>query len=424
MSRAVLKARWVLPVSSPPIENGRVAVENGRIATVETATGPRSAATDLGDVTLLPGFVNPHTHLELSLCRGRMPFTGSFVGWIERLTSLYQHEDAGTGRALRRSIRGGLRQSLAAGVTTVADIGSGRRAVEEWHGTALNVVGLLEVLGIGPKRMSEHDRSVARVTSLCQQADAMGQGPPATEACGSLRRLGISPHAPYSTGPLVYREAIEFATRTHRPICTHLGETRDELRFLSDGTGPFREFLERLGLWDGSFSPPGCSPVEYARQLGLLACGSMLAHVNYATDSDLDILARGKSTVVYCPRSHRFFGHEPHRYRDMLDRDINVCVGTDSLASNDSLSVLDELRFLRLQDQQISGQCLLAMGTIAGARALGLDAETGSLEVGKRADLVAVPLTDTKARDPLADLLSGNAEPSAVYVGGQRLHPG
>ena len=427
MSRSVFHARWVVPVTSAPVESGRVVVEDGRITAVERTRDRYPTAIECGDAMVLPGFVNAHTHLELTVCRSRVPFDGSFVGWIERLTALYPGNDAGTRATLRESIRDGVQQSLAAGVTTVADMGCGERAIDEWYGAALNVVGFVEVLGMGAKCLTDHERSVARAASLCEQADVLRRRAARAEArgssCGSLRRVGVAPHAPYSTDPGVYREAIDFATRTHRPIGTHLAETRDEERFLRDGTGPFRDLLEHFDLWDGSFVPPGCGPVEYAHRLGLLARNPLLVHANYVTDDDLDVIAGSGSAVVYCPRSHRFFGHDPHRYRDMLNRGINVCVGTDSLASNDSLSVLDELRFLRRQGERISGEMLLTMGTIAAARALGLEAEVGSLEAGKRADLVVVPLADPGADDPVENLLSGGTTPSAVYLAGQRLFP-
>ena len=172
-------------------------------------------------------------------------------------------------------------------------------------------------------------------------------------------------------------------------------------------------------MWDGSFSPPRCSAVEYAHRLGLLEAGALLVHVNYASDDDLDLIARHGGHVAFCPRSHHFFGHRPHRFRDMLRRGINVCVGTDSLASSDSLSVLDELRFLREQDQSLPAHELLSMGTLAGANALGLGAVCGSLAPGKSADFVALPLSSPSAGDPLEDILSADTRPIAVYVAGR-----
>lgn len=440
-----LRARWVVPVASPPIENGCVVVEQGRITDVRGSGAGDAGAVDLGDAVLLPGFINAHTHLELTACHRSVPYRGSFVRWIEDLAARrFGMEGPG---AQRQSVRDGVRQSLAAGVTAVGDIGHGEDVVDEWRGAALRGVGFLEVLGMGPRRSEPHQRSLAAAEALCRR----WMVPPAGKmsAAGEIRRgepalpdggldipaggqdvrpaggrglgPGLGPHAPYSTDPAVYRRAVEFASRHGVPITTHLAETREEWQFLADGTGPFRDLLEKLGLWDGSFEPPGCSPVAYAERLGLLDCEPLLAHVNYVTDDDLDVLARRPCSVVYCPRAHRFFDHEPHRYRDMLDRGIHICAGTDSLAGNDTLSVLDELRFIRANDPGLSDEQILAMGTTAPARALRLEAGVGSLVAGHRADLVAIPLDNPGIRNPLEDLVGGTARPSAVFLDGGRV---
>lgn len=409
MTGASYRARWLIPVSSPPIENGRLVAVNGRIACVERASGPMGSDLDLGDVAVLPGFVNAHTHLELTFCRGQVPYRGSFTQWIRDLagrTSQTPAEQAG-------AVEEGLRESLAAGVAAVADIGHGQAVADRWRAAPPALVGFLEVLGMGPRRRQPHDRSLDAAVQTCEEVlrtvqKAPGQPP--------MFAIGLSPHAFYSTDPEIYREAIDFCRRTCRPICTHLAETREEWQFLADGTGPLRDLLEEWGLWDGSFRPPGCSPVEYARRLGLLECRPLLAHVNYAGDEDLDLLAASGASVAFCPRTHRFFEHGPHPYADMLDRGVNVCIGTDSLASNETLSVLDELRFLRRQDRRLSDGQLLAAGTLAGARALGLDRELGSLEPGKRASLVVVSLDDPATREPMADVLAGASPPSIRFV--------
>jgi len=430
---ASYRARWVLPVSRPPIENGCVHVEHGRI----TRIGRHEAhhgATDLGDVAVLPGFVNAHTHLELTGCTGRVPFRGSFTRWIADLAAVVQSDYQQGEEARREAIREGFRQSLAAGVTAVADIGHGAVAVEEWRRAKVHTVGFLEVLGMGPRRLTPHERCFEDAVKLVE-GDARAEETARAEAHGSLessansssldpsllsppltgsvlRRFGLSPHAPYSTDAALYWQVVAYAAQAGVPVCTHLAETREEIAFLSTGTGPFRELLERLGLWDGSFAPPGCSPVRYMAQLGLLALKPLLAHVNYASDDDLDLLAGHGASVVFCPRSHAFFGHEPYRYREMLARRINVCLGTDSLASNASLSILDEMRYLAAGGGLLHSQ-LLAMGTLAGARALGLSDEIGSLEPGKLANFAVVPLDYPATCDPTADVLLGQAPPAA-----------
>jgi cytosine/adenosine deaminase-related metal-dependent hydrolase len=420
MSNTTYQARWILPVTSDPIENGCIVVDEGRITSIGKV-GPRvSSATDLGDVVLLPGFVNAHTHLELSFCRGCVPYRGSFVGWLQDLTALLTGEHATDEETLRESLRTGIRQSLAAGVTAVADIGHNRNPLQEWARAPLHTVGFLEVLGMGSRRAADHKRSIRRAVALCEQSDASDRRAARAEARGSLKRVGISPHAPYSTDTSVYREAITYAVKNRRPICTHLAESREEGAFLADGTGPLRELLEMWNLWDGSFAPPACSPIEYASRIGLLGCDPLLAHVNYVTDHDLQLLKQSAPSIVYCPRTHAFFGHEPHRWAEMIARGLNVCIGTDSLASNDTLSVLDELRFVWRQGVPVRPARLLAMGTTAGARALGWHHEIGSLEPGKRADFVTIPLAHRQTGDPIDDLLSSDTTPAAVYLSGDR----
>lgn len=422
MSVRTIRARWVVPVGSPPIEGGRVRVEDGRILAVEHGSTAQRADIDHGDAILLPGFVNAHTHLELTAFRGGAPYPGSFTDWLRAVVSLQTADDAS--QRMDAGIESGLHESLAAGVTTIADIGCGDRAVSAWTRTPANIVGFFEAIGMGPRRHDDHPRSLRRALAACEE------GPSASGVDGSLaaakrpHRLctfSISPHAPYSTAPEVYRDAIVYCRERRLPICTHLAETREETEFLARGTGPFRALLEERGLWDGSFTVPGCSPVAYAEALGLLACRPLLAHGNYLGDTDITLLARHDCSVAYCPRTHRFFEHAPHRYRELRAAGVNVCIGTDSEASTPSLSILDELRFLRSVDTETSDAHLLEMATRNGARGLGLESELGSIEAAKRADLIAVPLADPHARDPVADLLRSRTEPAAVYVGGRSI---
>jgi len=412
MAACTLKTRWLVTPGQSPVENAGVVVEDGRIARLGSGIEASGPVIDFGDAVMMPGLVNAHTHLELSNLAGKVPFEGSFTGWVERLVKASM-TDVSYSSAMRK----GLRQSLSGGVTAVADIGVGKAAVKQWRDFPIHIMGFLEVLGMSGVRTRPRDRSVETAEKLhmaftsCEDWSAK-----------TLCQLGFSPHAPYSADGQVYQQAMEVARQMGRPMCTHLAESREELQFLADGTGPFREFLEKYGLWDGSFEPPGCSPVEYLHRLGVLECRPLLVHVNYVCDSDLELLAERSCSVVYCPRSHRFFGHGQHRFREMMARGIEVCVGTDSLASNDSLSVLDELRFLRQAYPDVAGEVLLSMGTLAGARALGCEEQIGSLAIGKRADVIVVPLEIPKTGDPLADVLGGTSPVRCVYRGGELLY--
>jgi cytosine/adenosine deaminase-related metal-dependent hydrolase len=409
-----LRPRVIIPVQSPPLVDRAIGVSAGRITS--WVHGSAERASDLGDVALLPGLVNAHTHLELSYLSGRVPFEETFAGWIGRLISERRRCSDDASRSA--SIRSGVEQSLAAGVTTVGDIGYGPWQTDALSASPIRSVAFAEVLGIG-----------TAATGALHRADEM-EGAlriyAARAAMDALRdplHVGISPHAPYSTSAEVYRRCVARAKEHGWRITTHLAETREEIEFLRDGKGPLRELLDSRGILPAGWTPPGCSPVEFAESVGLLEMSPLLAHVNYVTDEEITRLARHDCHVAYCPRTHRFFGHEPHRFREMLDRGINVCVATDSLASNPSLSVLEELQFLRREHPDVSPQTLLEMGTIRGARALGLERVTGSIALGKQADLVALRMTARTPQDAIEEILAGETSVHSVYVAGRRVWP-
>ena len=402
----IVRARYALTPGAAPVENAVLEIQAGRVVSLGPAGSAGAAgALDLGDVLLLPGLINAHTHLELTCLRGQVPFRGSFAEWVEMLVaSLPPHQ--GDQRA-RLSVRQGVMQSLRAGVTVVGDIGYGRRQIEELASSPLRAVCFMETLGFGPKRE-------AAVPGLLAQLAGGESSPPDLW-------LGVAPHAPYSTDEGVYSKVLALAGRRGWPVCTHLAETREEVEFLSVGTGPLRGLLERRGLIEESFVPPACSPVEFAERVGLLESGALLIHLNYLTDRELELVAGSPCSVVYCPRAHAFFGHEPHRFREMMAAGTNVCLGTDGLACTDSLSILDEWRFLHQRYAELDLAALLCMSTVNAARALGIEAEVGSLGAGKQADFITLPVTESSPQAAMAEILETPVEPRAVYIGGKRV---
>ncbi len=210
----------------------------------------------------------------------------------------------------------------------------------------------------------------------------------------------MSPHAPYSAAV----DLITAAASARVPIATHLAETIAERELLSHHTGPFISFLEGLGAW---------APNNLAKSFDDIlsrsrpAPNALFAHGNYLS-ADASVPPNG--TIVYCPRTHAFFGHSPHPFRAFLSRGVRVALGTDSLASNPDLDLLAEARFLHRQYPEIPGSVLVRMATLSGAEALGWDDETGSLTAGKSADLVVVPLRNGESAD-VYELVLGSSEP-------------
>ncbi|UCE60628.1 MAG: amidohydrolase family protein [Phycisphaerales bacterium] len=400
----MLKSRFVVPVDAPVIKNGAVVVEEGRISAVGPARDlPHGGVADYGDAVICPGFVNAHTHLELTSMAGRVPPSEDFAGWLRTLvemikTSLCTRED------VQNSVRMGLSQSLAAGVTMVGDVT--RQPVwtrEVLAASSIRGVSFGEVIAVGwtRHRLAE---LLEIALSDTHQTDRI--------------RAGVSPHAPYTVEPDALRTCAQQAKEIGALLCIHLAETRDEDLFLRKHEGPLADHLRRSGVWDDDMPLAECGPLELVSKTGVLGSSTVAAHANYVSDADIAQISNGGTSVAYCPRTHRAFGHPPHRFRDMLAVGINVCIGTDSLASNPSLSVLDELRFVRRMYPDCPPQTIMEMGTINGAKALGFGDAAGSITVGKHADLVVIPLEPAGLRSTWESILDGDAQPTEVYVEG------
>ncbi len=403
----ILRARWVVPVDGPPIKNGAVRINGDRIAEVGDAkhvTGQPSL--DFVDAVILPGFVNAHTHLELTHLHARVPPTSDFTDWLRRLrnaTNGFAIDDD----QLRSSVHQGMRQSLAAGVTTVGDI-TARPTVTRpaMNRGPLNVVSFGEVIAVGRIRRHLADRIEAAIDT--------------THATDTLS-IGISPHAPYTVEAEGFQASVEHAERGDMPVCIHACETRDEQEYTESGGGRFRDYLHDLGLWDDGIRCPQMSPIPWLYNCGALGPRTLLAHGNYLDATDIELLVQTGTHIAYCPRTHAAFGHDPHPFEQLIPAGVNVCIGTDSLASNPSLSILDELRHVRRHREDTSRELLLQLGTLRAAAALGCADDRGSITASKRADLAIIPLSSDGPVDPVENILTSTHGVIAVYVAGRRI---
>jgi cytosine/adenosine deaminase-related metal-dependent hydrolase len=397
-STVTLTARYLFPVEGPPIPDGLLTIQEGRIASVGPA-GSRRADLDLGNVAITPGFANAHTHLELSALNEapEMPERENEVRWLRRVID-QRRERSET--ILRETVRENLDASVAAGTTLVADTTT---AGLSWDAVARAPVrGVVFAELIGLKRARGFQTSEAAFEWL-----ATVKPEAQVVACA---RPGLSPHAPYSTAGWLYHRAVSSGL----PLSTHLAEMPEELELLERRNGPLRAFLEDLGAWDDDWEPIGPRPADYVRRGDLRKADWLIAHGTYFDPSDFwqlrpEAAPDGQRVAVaYCPRTHARFGHAPHPYRAMLEKGVIVCLGTDSLASSPSLSLLDEMRFLHRRDPSLTGPLLLTMATLFGAWALRAETTTGSLRPGKSADLAVITLPDRDDPDPHALLLDSD----------------
>jgi len=404
----ILRARYIQAARGQTIEDGAVRIESGKIVEAGPAPAVSGPPTDdLGDSLLLPGFVNAHTHLELTHLAGRVPPRGNFVDWMSRLVKAMRVE-GDEEQGVRDAVQRGRTLSLQAGVTTVGDItrlpAITRPVLADGP---LRVLSFGEVIAVGALRHRLGDRLAAATDPSARSA---------------FLEVGISPHAPYTLEPDGMRACASRAAACGLRMSMHLAETPEEALFTVRLTGPVRSFFKRHGVWDRRVPCPHLPPVEYAATAGVLGAETVLVHVNYVSDEEIDRIAASGAHVAYCPRTHEAFGHPPHSFRRMLDRGVNVCVGTDSLASNPSLSVLEELRFLRGRHPDMPAAVLIEMGTVRAARALGMDAQprrVGAIAPGFWADLTVIPLDPTGPADPLDNILQSRTDPLRTCVAGR-----
>ena len=385
-------ARWVLPITQPPIENGTVVESDGLI----TYVGPHSAAPpgddyDLGDAILLPGLINTHTHLELTAMRGFLE-NCRFTEWIDKLRQ--SRAEVMNDEMLLDSARFGIIEGLEAGITTYADTCS--------SGVAMRAMRELGVRGIMYQEVFGPDPSHADV-AMRELEDRIGK---LQLEQTELVSLGVSPHAPYTVSDRLYHAAAEFANSRRLPLAMHIAESEAEHDIVANARGDFAERWRRRGI---AVARRARSPIELLERQGALDRGPLLIHCVRVDDADMEIIARRRCAVAHCPASNAKFGHGIAPLLPLVAAGVRVGIGSDSVASNNRMDILDEARLAVLihraatrRHDAFGAHQALELATIGGARALGIETRVGSLEAGKDADLAAFR-TDIARTTPLGD---------------------
>ena len=402
-------ARWVLPITQPPIENGTVVESDGLISYVgPRADAPSGKDHELGEAILLPGLVNTHTHLELTAMRGFLEDC-RFAEWIDKLRQS-RNEILDT-EMLLDSARFGIVEGLEAGITTYADTCSSGVALQAMRELGVRGIMYQEVFGPDPSQAEIAMRELEERIEKLQLEQT------------ELVALGVSPHAPYTVSDPLYDAAARFANARRLPLAMHIAESEPEYDIVASGTGDFAERWRRRGI---PVVPRARSPIALLEQRGALERGPLLIHCVRVDDADIEIMARHRCAVAHCPASNAKFGHGIAPLLPLLAAGIRVGMGSDSVASNNRMDILDESRLAVLihraatrRHDAFGAHQALELATIGGARALGIDSRVGSLEVGKDADLAAfridIPRT-TPVGDPYASAIFALPGRSAALV--------
>lgn len=378
----VYRARQIHPIASPVIHDGWLHVDNnGKVKGFgQQEPGKVDEPTiDLGDSWVIPALVNAHTHLDLSDCEKiteSAPET--FEEWLLQIIEVRNHADA----SAQIDSVGALSQCFEGGAALVGDIDGGSESwqVRREHPIE-SLISFPEILGLQKERSAP----------FFERANSFANNAP---------RSGISPHAPYSTSFQSIDAAVAWSSDRQRPLQIHLAESPSERQLLQSGTGPLSGLLTNLGL-ELSDHFPYSSPSPFIELIERLSnCHrGCLVHCNDLNDDEISRLAKFNNlSVVYCPRTHAFFGFDRHPVRKMLDAGIKVALGTDSLASNPDLHLWNEVQYLLSNRKDLSETEILKMATVNGAEALG-DQIHGRIQINKPAKLLVVHPSQTGLLD-------------------------
>ncbi|MEP6663229.1 MAG: amidohydrolase family protein, partial [Verrucomicrobiota bacterium] len=360
---------------------GAILISENRVAQIGTWNELKSSSDtviDLGESILLPGLVNAHCHLDYTEMAGMISAPKSFSDWIKGILAL---KAAWSYSEYAQSWLVGAKMLPASGTTSVVDIESVPELLPDvWSATPLRVTSLLELTNVKSRL------SAARIVHE------------ATQKINSLNddrcRAGLSPHALYSTSPELLQRSAEIAREKNWLVSTHVSESREEFEMFEENRGALFDWLKN----QREMSDTRISPVQQLHRQKILGKNFLAVHANYISESDIALLAKKRASVIHCPRSHHYFAHQKFPFKLLQEAGVNVCLGTDSLASvktkpgeRTELNMFSEMQSFATANPDVPPEKILQMATLNGARALGMQKQIGELAPNSLADLIAVP---------------------------------
>jgi cytosine/adenosine deaminase-related metal-dependent hydrolase len=408
----IIRACSIVTMDGPPIENGAVAVSEDRITEVGkfpeiSARHSAQEVVDLGEQALLPGLINAHCHLDYTCFRGTIPRQKSFTDWIRVINAekaKLSPED------YVASINEGFAEAKRFGTSTIANLTAFPELVSHIQ-SPIRTWWFAELIDL---------RDPSRANEIVDAA---------LEQLKATEHWGLAPHAPFTASANLYRRCEEIAGSKDVLLTTHLAESREEMSMFRDGNGPLYEFMKEIGR---DMSDCGCeTPIE--QFVDVTGRGGspnrpraievnrpyLVVHLNELSGKDLGLLARVSKhfAIVHCPRSHDYFGHSPFQFHKLRELGFNICLGTDSLASNDDLSLFAEMRAFQKKFPNVRPEDILKMVTVNSAHSLHQENSLGKVRSGFVADLIAVPCE--RSTSAFEEILGFDQPVSWSMVGGQ-----
>lgn len=403
----IYSARFLVTMDGPPLPWGSMRVRDGVVTEVAAERAlrplPGEDVKEFPDCVLMPGLINAHCHLELGLARGLLPRGEPFPLWVSRLRKSLE---VARPEQYREAARLGALECLKNGITTIVDVGNTGESPRALATLPIRSFPNVEIIGLDPSLAEARlEAALAVIASLPASSD--------------LFRPGIACHAPFSCSPEMLRLAAASPVPGQGPFTMHVAESREETSMFRDGKGSLLEFC--LRIFPALERRKHASPIAYLGSRGLIPKGSLFAHCNLAGPEDIGILSDTVTSVVHCPRSRAFFDHPDPPLGLFREAGVNVCLGTDSLASNEGLSIFDEMAELRRRRPEIPGRDILEMATVNAARALGLQGRLGCLRPGSAADFIAIHLRHHPEMDLHEEIVGEAHEVGLVAVQGEEI---
>jgi len=377
----LIRAKWIFPILSQPILDGAVEIKNKKIINVgkfkEVSKEAILAKTiDFGETIILPALVNAHTHLELSALRFKIsPSSGDFISWVKNVIKLKENLSL---VEIKESAKAVLYHFWKEGIGIVGDVGNTALTLDLLCNSTFYGYFFHEVISFkGGYNLKE-----IQVKSPSPNF-----------------KITYSAHAPYSVSPLLLQAIKSYNKKRKKLFCIHCAESIEEIKFLEKGEGPLLEFLKERGQWNENFVPPRVSPIKYLNSLKLLDEDTLLVHVIHIDEKDLEILKNTKPKICICLKSNLFIGVGIPRLKELLSAGLDVCIGTDSLASNDQISIWEEMKTIYTYYPDISPEEILKIATFKGAKVLGFD-KMGAILAGYNPNMLVVEIRDYLKEKP------------------------
>lgn len=402
---AILKAKYLLDGKGRILENHSVLVEGTKIVKLEP-TGKLSAdqVYDFPQAILMPGLVNCHTHLELTDLGRPVTRRQDLTEWLDEVRELRDGKDD---RFLLKSSQRGVEAAIEYGTTTIVDHANSGNSYIPLKDSGMRTFLAFEMVAFPDHLYEQKAKTLDDRIAMVEETEFL--------------KWGVAPHSVYGVSERLLKKCREVSLKENRLVSVHTSEHEGEVKLFLTGKGPFVQFLTRLGSDLSKWKAPRMTPVEYLKQLGLVTGRTLMIHCNYLRDDDFATIRDAGATAVYCPRSHFYFYHRYHPFKKLLARGIRVVLGTDSMVSNWSLDLLEEMKFVYRSYEGLTPTQLITMATSDAAQALGLADKVGTLAPGMEADICAIHIPQS-IEDPLEAIFDQRSRNTFTMTAGNVLY--